>query len=74
MVRILTLQLQGSWIYNIGGTFNGDTSAGSFTVPVLGSDVQGTYSITGQNLNVVINKKPILASCGAIQNYIASHT
>jgi hypothetical protein len=67
---IATLQTQ---VVNNGGTFNGDTNSGSFSVSVLGSDVVGTYTITGQNLDVVINKKPFFASCSAIQNYIASH-
>jgi hypothetical protein len=55
------------------GTFTGDTSSGSFTVPVLGADVEGTYTINGQDLDVIINKKPFFASCGAIQKFIASH-
>lgn len=67
---IATLKTQ---IESNGGTFSGDTSTGSFTVPVLGADVTGTYTITGQNLEVVISKKPFFASCGAIQKYIASH-
>ena len=67
---VATLKAQ---VQNNGGTFNGDTSSGSFTVPVLGSDVEGTYTITGQDLNVIINKKPFFASCGAIQKFISSH-
>jgi hypothetical protein len=56
-----------------GGSFTGDSSSGSFTVPVLGADVEGTYTISGQDLDVIINKKPFFASCGAIQKFIASH-
>jgi len=67
---VATLKTQ---ILSNGGTFAGDSSSGSFSVSVLGSAVSGTYTITGQQIDIVIDKTTFFASCGAIQNYIASH-
>jgi hypothetical protein len=67
---VTTLKTQ---VQNNKGTFTGDSSSGSFSVPVLGSEVSGTYTIAGQQLSVEIDKKPFFASCDAIQNFIAGH-
>ena len=53
-----------------GGVFTGDDSAGSFSVSFLGSSVSGSYSISGQQMAIVIDRKPFLISCGQIQNYL----
>jgi hypothetical protein len=68
LVATLQTQVQGN-----GGTFTGDSNSGSFSVPVVGSQVSGSYTIAGQQLSVVIDKKPFFASCSAIENYISSH-
>jgi hypothetical protein len=60
-------------VQNNGGTFTGDSSSGSFSVSVVGSDVSGTYTIAGQQLNVEIDKKPFFASCSAIEKFLSSH-
>jgi hypothetical protein len=54
------------------GTITGDASSGSFTVPVLFSHIEGTYTIAGQQLTVQITKTgPV--GCNAICNYLKSH-
>jgi hypothetical protein len=50
-----------------GGTFKGNTSKGSIQIkkPV---QISGTYTISGQNLNVTITKKPFFIPCSLIQS------
>ncbi len=52
------------------GNFSGDTSKGSFDVSVFGNSIAGTYTITGNEMDVSITSKPFLLSCGMIENYL----
>lgn len=56
-----------------GGTFDGNDSSGSFSVSVLGSTISGTYTISGQNINVIINDKPFFIGCSQIENFLKGH-
>ncbi|MGZ3765603.1 MAG: hypothetical protein ACXVB0_09595 [Mucilaginibacter sp.] len=56
-----------------GGTFSGNDTNGIFTVPVLGSSIIGSYSISGQNFSMTITHKPFLITCNEIENYVKSH-
>jgi len=67
---VATLKTQ---VQNNSGTFTGDINSGSFSVPVLGSNVAGTYTITGQQIAIDINKRPFFTSCDAIDKFISSH-
>jgi len=62
-----------SQIQQQGGTFNGDTNAGSFSVKVLGSTIAGNYTITGQQINITIDDKPFFVGCGQIESFLKSH-
>lgn len=53
-----------------GGTFQGNTNAGKFAVSKAGSAITGSYTITQQTLNVVIDKLPILISCDTVKRKI----
>ena len=55
-----------------GGTFTGDASGGNFGVNVFGNSIKGSYSVSGQNLNVVIDSKPFFVPCGTIENFLKS--
>jgi len=52
-----------------GGNFNGDASNGSFSINVFGT-IRGSYSVSGSQLNVVIEDKPMMIPCGAIENVL----
>jgi hypothetical protein len=56
-----------------GGTITGDATAGNFDIPALGSSIVGTYTIQGQNMILVITKKPFGVSCNQIEKYVADH-
>jgi len=56
-----------------GGTADGDESAGSFSVSLLGSSISGSYTISGQQMAVIIDHKPFLISCNQIQKYLQSN-
>jgi hypothetical protein len=53
-----------------GGAFKGDASSGSFQVSVLGSAIKGSYTVAGQDLNIVIESKPFLIPCNTIESFL----
>ncbi|HWI91885.1 MAG TPA: hypothetical protein VNT20_11465 [Flavisolibacter sp.] len=54
-----------------GGSFNGDASSGSFSINVFGT-ITGRYTVSGSQLNIVIEDKPMMIPCGAIENVLKS--
>ena len=54
-----------------GGTAEGDENAGTIRVPLLGSYISGSYTINGQQVNIVIDHKPFLVSCKQIEGFLA---
>ena len=54
-----------------GGNFTGDTNAGNFDVSVFGNSITGSYTVSGQNLDVTITDKPFLIPCSAIESFLA---
>jgi hypothetical protein len=59
-------------IQNAGGKITDDPASGSFSVPALGT-ISGTYTIAGQTLDIVITHRPIVISCGQIENFVKGH-
>jgi len=39
----------------------------------LGSSISGSYTISGQQMAVIIDHKPFLISCNQIQKYLQSN-
>jgi hypothetical protein len=60
-------------IQDQGGHFRGDDTSGIFELSVLGTDVRGSYQISGQELNVTIDSKPFMIPCSTIQSYLSKH-
>jgi hypothetical protein len=54
-----------------GGNFNGDAASGSFSISVFGT-INGSYSVSGQQLNIEIDDKPMMIPCAAIENALKS--
>ena len=54
-----------------GGTFSGDTSSGNFSLNVFGN-ISGTYAVAGNQLNIVIEDKPMMIPCAAIESVLKS--
>jgi hypothetical protein len=54
-----------------GGNFSGDTNGGSFGLNVFGA-ISGTFTISGQQLDISVEEKPIMIPCGAIENVLKS--
>ncbi len=52
-----------------GGLFNGDHSSGAFSVQVMGN-IEGSYTVTGQTMNIEITSKPIFISCSQIESFM----
>jgi hypothetical protein len=63
------LEKAKSAIEGQGGSFMGDLSSGSFSVQVLGS-ISGSYTISGQVININIDSKPIFISCNQIESFM----
>jgi hypothetical protein len=60
-------------IQDQGGEFRGNDMSGIFQISVLGSDIRGSYNISGQDLNVTIDSKPFMIPCSTIQSYLTRH-
>jgi len=58
-------------VENQGGTFSGDAKSGSFSINVFGT-ISGSYSVSGQQLNITIEDKPLMIPCAAIENVLKS--
>ncbi len=54
-----------------GGSFNGDAHSGNFSIHVFGT-ISGSYSVSGSQLNIDIEDKPMMIPCGAIENVLKS--
>lgn len=52
------------------GIFNGDETSGNFEVTVFGNTIKGTYTVTGQVLNLVITDKPFFVPCSTIESFL----
>ena len=54
-----------------GGSFTGDATSGKFSISVFGT-IEGSYSVSGQQLIIDINDKPMMIPCAAIENALKS--
>jgi hypothetical protein len=54
-----------------GGTFSGDAGSGTFSISVFGT-ISGRYTVTGQQLQIDIEDKPMMIPCAAIENALKS--
>jgi hypothetical protein len=52
-----------------GGTFSGNESSGQFEVSVMGT-IKGSYTVMGNELDIVIDSKPIFVSCSMIEGFL----
>ena len=52
------------------GNFNGDDSSGDFNVSVFGNVIKGSYTVAGQDLNIIIGSKPFLVPCSTIESFL----
>lgn len=59
-----------STVQGQGGNFEGNANSGNFSVNVFGNAIAGSYTVTGQDLNIVIDSKPFLVPCSAIEGFL----
>ncbi|MEO7049176.1 MAG: hypothetical protein ABI091_27980 [Ferruginibacter sp.] len=64
------VQKARSTVESQGGTFNGDENSGNLNVSIFGNTIVGSYSINGQELNVIISEKPFIVPCSAIESFL----
>lgn len=55
-----------------GGTFNGDGDRGNFDLSVMGFTVIGSYVVEGNTLAILIDEKPMMIPCSAIESFLTS--
>jgi hypothetical protein len=53
-----------------GGNFTGDTESGNFDVSVFGNSIAGSYTVNGQDMNIVITDKPFMIPCNMIEGFL----
>lgn len=54
------------------GSFTGDVTQGNFNVSFFGQEIVGTYSVSGNNLDIIIEEKPFMVPCSAIESFLKS--
>ena len=54
-----------------GGNFNGDVNAGDFSLSVFGNSISGNYSVSSNELSMVITDKPFMIPCSMIESMLA---
>ena len=59
-----------SSVQSQGGNFNGNETNGIFDVSVFGNTIKGSYSVSGQNLDIIIDSKPFLIPCNTIESFL----
>jgi hypothetical protein len=52
-----------------GGRFAGDGNSGNFSINVFGT-ISGSYTVSGNQLDIVIEDKPLMIPCSAIENVL----
>jgi hypothetical protein len=52
-----------------GGNFSGNESSGQFEVSVMGT-IKGSYTVMVNELDIVIDSKPIFVSCSMIEGFL----
>jgi hypothetical protein len=55
-----------------GGMFNGNAARGNFSVSALGNTIKGSYTVAGQNFNIVIDSKPFFLPCSTVEGFLKS--
>lgn len=55
-----------------GGNFTGDTAQGIFDVSIFGQEIKGSYNVIGIDLNIIIDSKPFMVPCSAIESFLKS--
>jgi len=53
-----------------GGSFEGDSNGGTFSVSLLSNTVSGDYKVEGNVLLLNITEKPMFVPCSAIESYL----
>jgi hypothetical protein len=68
----IILQKAKDAVLSQGGFFEGDLTSGIFKVNLLSNDLEGSYKVVGQDLELTIDKKPLFIPCNAIEGYLKS--
>jgi hypothetical protein len=55
-----------------GGNFTGDELSGNFDITLAGNTVKGSYTVTGNELTIIIDTKPFFVPCDMIESYLKS--
>ncbi|MBS1495893.1 MAG: hypothetical protein JSU03_09795 [Bacteroidetes bacterium] len=66
----IILQKAKTAVESQGGNFTGDESAGNFNVSIFGNLIVGSYSVAGQQLNLLISEKPFMIPCSTIESFL----
>ena len=56
-----------------GGTFEGDTNRGSYSIPVPTGTIRGNYTVTDQEIAFEITAKPAIPTCKRIEKELRDY-
>ncbi|RZJ72568.1 hypothetical protein [Flavobacterium sp.] len=60
-------------ITSIGGTFEGTTEKGTFSIPTKAGKIIGNYSVNHNSIEFEITDKPILVGCKKIETELKKY-
>ena len=53
-------------IEKAGGELSGDSSEGAYYIPTPIGPITGTYTVTGQTIQIEVTQKPVILTCNMI--------
>jgi hypothetical protein len=60
-------------ITSTGGTFEGDTVRGHYSIPTKLGKITGDYSVSGSSIAFAITDRPGLVGCNRIENELRKY-
>lgn len=60
-------------ITDAGGSFDGDITSGSFRMKTFMGEIAGSYTVSTQQLNVEVSKKPMMVPCSEIEKQLRKY-
>lgn len=63
----------GDGIRSAGGSFSGDPAEGHYSVWTPIGAISGTYSVSGQSIQIVVTDKPFILSCSLIEKKLKEY-
>jgi len=68
----LVATIRGKILAN-NGSFSGEDTSGNFSIQAVGASIEGSYAISGNEMEITVQKKPFFVSCNMIRDYVTAN-